>query len=245
MGKPNKSVNTKVEAALEKKAQVQKQKDSRAQAELAKQEEAEWSKGANLRGASRQEQEAAKAAEAARKAAEKKSLLEEEERALAGLNKTGGKKGGKAKGSVPPWEAALQGNDGKKTKWQRNMEAEAKRKQADEEAKKAGHVVVEEMELTENTNRQIGEQWTKGLDAALEDLAIGDGLGGGDKHPEKRVKAAYKAYEESMLPVVRAEKPGMKLSQYKDIIFKSWKSAPENPLNQMPKSIDKEPARPK
>lgn len=52
-----------------------------------------------------------------------------------------------------------------------------------------------------------------------------------DRHPEKRMKAAYKAYEESELPVIKANNPSLKLSQLKQIIFKNWQKAPENPLN--------------
>lgn len=52
-----------------------------------------------------------------------------------------------------------------------------------------------------------------------------------DRHPEKRMKAAYKAYEEEQLPVLKATNPSLKLSQLKQIIFKNWQKAPENPLN--------------
>lgn len=52
-----------------------------------------------------------------------------------------------------------------------------------------------------------------------------------DRHPEKRMKAAYKAYEESELPIMKASNPSLKLSQLKQIIFKNWQKAPENPLN--------------
>lgn len=51
-----------------------------------------------------------------------------------------------------------------------------------------------------------------------------------DRHPEKRMKAAYKAYEDTQLPILKAENPSLKLSQLKQIIFKNWQKAPENPL---------------
>lgn len=54
-----------------------------------------------------------------------------------------------------------------------------------------------------------------------------------DKHPEKRMKAAYKAYEDAELKIMKAENPSLKLSQMKQIIFKNWQKAPENPLNQV------------
>lgn len=53
-----------------------------------------------------------------------------------------------------------------------------------------------------------------------------------DKHPEKRMKAAYKAYEDAQLQIMKTENPSLKLSQMKQIIFKNWQKSPENPMNQ-------------
>lgn len=53
-----------------------------------------------------------------------------------------------------------------------------------------------------------------------------------DKHPEKRMKAAYKAYETAQLVLMKADNPNLKLSQLKQIIFKNWQKSPENPMNQ-------------
>jgi hypothetical protein len=54
-----------------------------------------------------------------------------------------------------------------------------------------------------------------------------------DRHPEKRMKAAFKAYEETQLPIVKSENPSLKLSQLKQIIFKNWQKSPENPMNKI------------
>ena len=53
-----------------------------------------------------------------------------------------------------------------------------------------------------------------------------------DLHPEKRVRAAYLAYEERRLPTVKADNPNLRLSQLKQIIKKDWNKSPDNPLNQ-------------
>ncbi|OIR57730.1 MAG: uncharacterized protein A8A55_1491 [Amphiamblys sp. WSBS2006] len=53
-----------------------------------------------------------------------------------------------------------------------------------------------------------------------------------DRHPERRVRAAYLRYEEEKLPELRKEFPSFKYSQYKNILSKTWKKAPENPMNQ-------------
>lgn len=52
-----------------------------------------------------------------------------------------------------------------------------------------------------------------------------------DKHPEKRLKALFKAYEAANLPRIKAENPSLRLSQWKQILFKEWQKSPDNPLN--------------
>lgn len=52
-----------------------------------------------------------------------------------------------------------------------------------------------------------------------------------DKHPEKRMKAAYEEFEKERLPVLKAENGNMRLSQLKQMMFKEWQKHPENPLN--------------
>lgn len=54
-----------------------------------------------------------------------------------------------------------------------------------------------------------------------------------DKHPEKRMKAAYTAYEERRLKELKLENPSLRLSQLKQMIFKEWQKSPENPLNKV------------
>lgn len=71
-----------------------------------------------------------------------------------------------------------------------------------------------------------------GLDSALSAMSVGGNGGTGDVHPEKRMKAAYKAYEEKMLPEMKEQYPGLKRQQYLDKIFSLWKKSPENPMNQ-------------
>lgn len=52
-----------------------------------------------------------------------------------------------------------------------------------------------------------------------------------DKHPEKRLKAAYAAFEERRLKEMKNENSTLRLSQLKQLIFKEWQKSPENPLN--------------
>ncbi|KAK6199330.1 uncharacterized protein RJT21DRAFT_121649 [Scheffersomyces amazonensis] len=86
-------------------------------------------------------------------------------------------------------------------------------------------------------NKDTPELSASGLDAALEALALTTKDAGIsnkdiDRHPERRVKAAYNAYEEKRLPEVRKENPGLRLQQIKHLIFKEFQKSPENPMNQ-------------
>lgn len=76
-----------------------------------------------------------------------------------------------------------------------------------------------------------------GIDDALEALTLTNKSGAVsdkdiDRHPERRFKAALMAYEERRLPEARKENPGLRLQQVKNLIFKEFEKAPENPFNQ-------------
>lgn len=80
----------------------------------------------------------------------------------------------------------------------------------------------------ENVNRrETDEIDVTGIEAGISVLSTNDELP--DNHPEKRQKALHNAYIEKMLPIVKKEYPGLKLSQYKERIFEMWKTSPENP----------------
>ncbi|KAI8987271.1 hypothetical protein BDF20DRAFT_254455 [Mycotypha africana] len=53
-----------------------------------------------------------------------------------------------------------------------------------------------------------------------------------EKHPERRFKTALKDFEERELKNYRAEYPGLRLSQLKEIMYKDFQKSPENPFNQ-------------
>lgn len=44
----------------------------------------------------------------------------------------------------------------------------------------------------------------------------------------RRMRSAWLAYEEKTMPLLKEEKPGLKMSQYKDLLWKMWQKAPEN-----------------
>jgi len=129
----------------------------------------------------------------------------------------------------------------KDTKVTRAMiEEEQVKERAKQEASKSQKEEEEEDEiLTENINHLLADQRAKlaengseFIDARSVNEALGQMNGGeADKHPEKRLKAAYLAYESKNLPAMRNDNPGLKLSQYKQMLWKQWQKAPENPLN--------------
>ena len=85
--------------------------------------------------------------------------------------------------------------------------------------------------LEENINRlQVDGLEARTVNDAIAILSIKDAEL--DKHPEKRMKAAYTAYEAANLPRIKSENPTLRLSQLKQILNKDWMRAPENPLNQ-------------
>ena len=50
----------------------------------------------------------------------------------------------------------------------------------------------------------------------------------------RRARAAFAAYSERMIAELKEEKPGLKQSQYKDMVWKLWQKAPENPFLRPP-----------
>ncbi|XP_078052996.1 coiled-coil domain-containing protein 124 [Augochlora pura] len=85
--------------------------------------------------------------------------------------------------------------------------------------------------IEENLNRlTLEEETAHGIDEALTILSAKDS--DLDRHPEKRVKAAYASFEEKMMPIIKEQNPTLRLSQLKQILKKEWMKSPENPLNQ-------------
>ncbi|NP_001087524.1 coiled-coil domain-containing protein 124-A isoform X1 [Xenopus laevis] len=89
-----------------------------------------------------------------------------------------------------------------------------------------------EMPLEENVNRRVleeGEVEARTVEDAIAALSVGKEL---DRHPERRMKAAFAAFEEINMPLLKQENPNMRLSQLKHLLKKEWMKSPENPMNQ-------------
>ncbi|PHJ18970.1 coiled-coil domain containing 124 family protein [Cystoisospora suis] len=112
-------------------------------------------------------------------------------------------------------------------------------------AKKAEAVeekVVDEVEIQPNINHLIRQQTLQMRDSGVEVVsassvaealaAMSIGEPTADRHPERRMKAAFKAYEDVWMPRLKAENPSLKRSQLMEMLNKQWRKAPENPMNQ-------------
>lgn len=217
--------NSKAEAAKEKKASAKAEQSTKvAKAE----DDAYWDEagdGKKGKAAAKKAEEAKRKEEAAAKKAEAKRLAEQEEAELA---KQASKKLGKV--AAP-----------KVTQHQLRLQSEAERKAQDAEtekqrAQRRREISEDEyarMVEVENRNKEdAGAVDARSVEAALSMLTTEEKE---EKHPEKRAKAAWNAYYEAELPNLRAEKPGLKLQQYKDLLWKSWQKSPDNPFNQVQK----------
>ena len=106
--------------------------------------------------------------------------------------------------------------------------------------KKVSDDLVNELPLIPNLNRQASlEEARTGIKTevasgttseAVSALSAALGNVSTDAHPERRRKAAHTAFEERRLKELMIEKPGLKRTQYKELIFKEWQKSPENPM---------------
>jgi hypothetical protein len=74
-----------------------------------------------------------------------------------------------------------------------------------------------------------------GIDAAMDALGVSGGMpgggAGGAQPGTMNMKAAYAMFEEQEMPRLKEDRPGLKMSQYKEALFKIWKKSPMNPQN--------------
>jgi len=111
---------------------------------------------------------------------------------------------------------------------ERRREERERKKEEQEIDQNINHILAEEREEYLNSDDVLVN--ARSVEEALDHLGVNDTPT--DKHPEKRLKAAFLAYESVQLPILRQENPSLKLSQLKELLWKQWQKAPENPLNQ-------------
>jgi hypothetical protein len=237
--------NAKAVAGNEKKAAHAAQVAAKDAAAMEADNAKNWEQGANMRGKSRANDAATKADEANRKRLEKAAMLAAEEAELGPGGKIKAsvgvkKKGGKKKNDLGLLEDALVGAADKKTKAKKLAEKQKKErleKEAKARAEKAQQEAAALDPLLQNTNAMLegaagregnlqAMEGASGLDGALETLNISGGM------EVKSHRALHMAFEERMLPIMKEDYPGLRLTQYKEKIFALWKKSSENPHNQ-------------
>ncbi|RKP28120.1 hypothetical protein SYNPS1DRAFT_20530 [Syncephalis pseudoplumigaleata] len=142
------------------------------------------------------------------------------------------------------WSQGAKKAGKKESEAEKRAELEALKEQEEKELSKMKRApAAKQTRLEEDLGKHVGEAVpvfsADNLDDALEALEIVDdkatrpgGSGAPDRHVERRLKAAYAAYEERELPLLKQENPGLRLSQLKQLLWKQWQKSPENPLNQ-------------
>ncbi|KAL7829101.1 hypothetical protein SRHO_G00327350 [Serrasalmus rhombeus] len=199
--------NSKSAAARVRKAEAKAAADARKQQEL---EDALWQESDKhvLKKGQRKDEKEKKRLEVLERRRENQRLLDEENSRLKGKQ---------------PKEPS-----GKVTRAQieENLHKEQELKQPAKE-KEVTHLDVP---LEENINRIIPEEGSAHtIEDAIAVLSTKEDL---DRHPERRMKAAYTAFEEANMARLKMENPNMRMSQLKQQLKKEWTKSPENPLNQ-------------
>ncbi|KKK20162.1 hypothetical protein P175DRAFT_0499471 [Aspergillus ochraceoroseus IBT 24754] len=78
-----------------------------------------------------------------------------------------------------------------------------------------------------------------GIDNALDALSLtSKDAAKIDRHPERRFKAAYAAFEARRLPEIEAENPGLRRQQRVELCRKEFEKSDENPFNQAHVAFD-------
>ncbi|KFB44674.1 coiled-coil domain-containing protein 124 [Anopheles sinensis] len=204
-------INSKAVEARERKAEAKKSATEKA-AKAA--EDALWADDDKqlAKKKKQKEEEERRKAEAVRKKAEAKALLEQEMNSIKTTAKVSTQKVTRSQ-----IEAEVE---------KRNRTIETINNPPKQPA------LPKPIPLEENLNRVMADtEVAQTIDQAIAVLSVGDSAV--DRHPEKRMKAAYKAYEEAELVRLKQENPSLKLSQLKQMIFKNWQKSPENPMNQI------------
>ncbi|KAK7928195.1 hypothetical protein PG985_005193 [Apiospora marii] len=141
---------------------------------------------------------------------------------------------------------------GSKSNAKKEAEAAKKAEQARKKAEKDAALAEEEASLPSRKEPKNAKSATKktggragrgapslnatGIDNALDALGVaGNSQDKVDRHPERRFKAAYAAYEERRLGEMESDGSGqgLRLNQKKANIRKEFEKSPENPFNQV------------
>ncbi|NXH22687.1 C124A protein, partial [Bucco capensis] len=211
--------NTKSAAARARKAEAKAAADARRQQEL---EDAYWKDEDKhvMRKEQRKEEREKRRLEQLERKKELQRLLEEEDSKLKG----------KSPKQLPP---------GKVTRAQIEetiRKDQQQKENAETVEKEKTHL---EVPLEENLNRRVLEEGAVEARTIEDAIAVLSSVAAeAERHPERRLRAAFSAFEELQLPRLKQENPNMRLSQLKQLLKKEWMKSPENPMNQRHKAYN-------
>lgn len=209
MPKKFKGENTKASAARERKAAVLHEQQEKKKKE---EEDAFWADD-DKHLAKKQQRKGDKEKKREEQLARKKELQQLAEEEMDSIKIT-----------KPKTQAKV-------TRAQIEAEQEKQRQEARTAAEKEARLVHDEVPLEENINRLVTEgDEARNIDDAISVLSVTESEV--ERHPEKRVKAAYQKFEDENLPKLKQEYSNMRLSQLRQMLKKEWMKSPENPLNQ-------------
>ncbi|KAK4693919.1 hypothetical protein P7C71_g3570, partial [Lecanoromycetidae sp. Uapishka_2] len=113
-------------------------------------------------------------------------------------------------------------------------DARAAPKNAKTAVKKSKGLDLSQLDSEPSTGKGNPALNATGIDNALDALSLTSNNPSEkvDRHPERRFKAAYAAYEARRLPELEEEHKGLRKQQRIDAIRKEFERSPENPFNQ-------------
>ncbi|KAJ5676658.1 Coiled-coil domain-containing protein [Penicillium maclennaniae] len=86
----------------------------------------------------------------------------------------------------------------------------------------------------EPTSKKGSALHASGIDNALDALSLTNkDTSKVERHPERRFKAAYAAFEARRMPEIEQENPGLRRQQRMDLCRKEFEKSEENPFNQV------------
>ncbi|RXW18186.1 hypothetical protein EST38_g7669 [Candolleomyces aberdarensis] len=205
---PPRGGNAKKEAGRAKKAENKAKKASAAAAERERKEAESWRDDSVKGGkAKKQEQEDKRKADIARKA-ENARLLAEEEASAPPKVKVAPKAGGGIKGKKPYSSASGPADPGA--------------------AATGGGLESDDVsESYAATGIDNALDLLDVVTAKMDKASVGQRAAVIEKHPE----AAFEAYKQRELPEIKKDRPGMRLQQYHDLLYKQFQKSPDNPHN--------------
>lgn len=197
--------NSKAEEGRARKAEAKEKEKQKSRSEKEKLEEKKWAEG--TKDDSKRQEEEAKRLEKLIKKQEKKEIEDKEAQELAKYKASAGKS--KSNGSTP--EPLFRS---KSLNWTLSASSDGANSSESLEKFSASNL-DDALLLLESTNISSSSLNTV------------------EKHPERRMKAAFALFEAQEMPKLRQENPSLKHSQLLERLHKLWKKSPENPFNQL------------